>query len=175
MSKVRSKGPIRARSRRGVQSDKSPPVARRTPSAPEGAVCERCGAVFARKTWRRNRPVTHAGLGRATWTVCPACRQADSGEYYGRVRIRGAYASAHAEAIHRRIQNTVERARFTQPERRLVGLARDGDVLEVLTTSQKLAHRVVHELKKAFRGRASYRWSDDGTLFATWERDDVPA
>jgi hypothetical protein len=46
---------------------------------------------------------------------------------------------------------------------------RDG-VLEVVTTSQKLAHRIVHELKKAFRGRTTYAWSDDGTLHATWGR-----
>lgn len=47
---------------------------------------------------------------------------------------------------------------------------------EVLTASQKVAHRIVHELKKAFRGRTSYRWSDrDGSLLATWQRDDVPA
>lgn len=46
---------------------------------------------------------------------------------------------------------------------------------EVLTTSQKLAHRIVHELKKAFRGQAGYAWSDrDGSLLATWQRDDVP-
>jgi hypothetical protein len=41
----------------------------------------------------------------------------------------------------------------------------------VITTSQTLAHRIVHELKKRFRGRASCAWSDDGTLFATWERE----
>jgi hypothetical protein len=44
-------------------------------------------------------------------------------------------------------------------------------VLEVLTTSQKLAHRIVHELRKAFRGRARYAWSADGSLLATWERE----
>ena len=45
-------------------------------------------------------------------------------------------------------------------------------MLEVLTTSQKLAHRIVHELRKAFRGRAYYIWSaDDGSLLATWERE----
>jgi len=42
----------------------------------------------------------------------------------------------------------------------------------VITTSQKLAHRIVATLKKTFGGRASYAWSDrDGSLFATWERD----
>jgi hypothetical protein len=37
----------------------------------------------------------------------------------------------------------------------------------VLTTSQKLAHRLAHELKKAFGGGVTYAWSDDGSLFAT--------
>ena len=171
----KTKGLIRSMSRRGTRSDKSPPVARRTRTVPEGATCERCGATFVRKTWRRGRPVSHAGLGRATWVVCPACRQVADGEYFGCVLIRGAYAAAHEEAIRRRIGNVVARARITQPERRLVGMTRDREVLEVLTTSQKLAHRVVQELKKTFRGRAAYAWSEDGSLFATWERDDMPA
>jgi len=166
----KQKGFIRSKSRRGVRSDKSPPVASKT-RVPEGAMCERCGAIFARRTWRRHHSVTHDRVARAAWTVCPACQQASRGEYFGRVLIRGPYAATNEAAIRRRIRNIVERARFTQPERRLVGVAREGDVLEVLTTSQKLAHRVVHELKKAFHGRGSYSWSDDGSLFATWERD----
>jgi hypothetical protein len=144
-----------------------------TPLA-DPTVCERCGAVFSRQTWRRGRPASHALLARAAWAVCPACRQTGRGEYYGRVLIRGAYAVAHEDAIRRRIRNVAARARFTQPERRLGSMERAGDVLEVLTTSQKLAHRIVHELKKAFRGRTSYTWSDrDGSLLATWEREDA--
>jgi len=34
-----------------------------------------------------------------------------------------------------------------------------------------LQHRIARELKKAFRGRTAYKWSDDGSLFAVWERD----
>ena len=42
--------------------------------------------------------------------------------------------------------------------------------MEVLTTSQKLAHRIARELEKAFGGKAAYSWSDDdGSLFATWQ------
>jgi hypothetical protein len=41
--------------------------------------------------------------------------------------------------------------------------------MEVLTTSQKLAHRLAHELEKAFGGRTHYAWSDrDGRLVANW-------
>ena len=61
----------------------------------------------------------------------------------------------------------------TQPERRIVSIdtieSKDEEALEVLTTSQKLTHRIAHELKKLFGGRTSCNWSDDGTLFATWE------
>jgi hypothetical protein len=65
-----------------------------------------------------------------------------------------------------------ERARHTQPDRRIVRIRRRDGGLEVLTTSQKLAHRFAHELKKAFKGRTSYSWSDrDRRLYATWERD----
>ena len=167
-----TKGLIRSGNRRGVRADKSPTVARKTPRLREPAVCRRCGSVFVRRTWRANRPLTHDLLGRASWTVCPACREVGRAEGYGRIVIRGAYAAAHEEAIRQRIRNVADRARFTQPERRLVSADRQGPVLEVLTTSQKLAHRIVHELKKAFRGRARYAWSAaDGSLLATWERE----
>jgi hypothetical protein len=72
--------------------------------------------------------------------------------------------------IRRRIGNVASRAERRQPERRISVIDRHDDLIEVITTSQKLAHRIVHELKKVFRGRATYAWSDDGTLFATWER-----
>ncbi len=163
---------IRSGNRRGVRSDKTPPVARRNGSPAEPAACERCGATYIHRAWRGGRRPTQALLARVTWTVCPACAQTAGGEFFGRVLIGGAYAGAHEDAIRARIANVDARARFTQPERRVVARTRTGNVLEVLTTSQKLAHRIVHELKKAFRGRATYRWSDtDGSLYATWQRD----
>jgi hypothetical protein len=167
-----TKSLIRSGNRRGVRDDKSPRVEQRTARLPEPAACERCGATFVRRAWRRGRSVTAALLARAAWTVCPACTQAAHGEYFGRVLISGGFAAEHDAAIRARIANVDARARFTQPERRVIARTRTGDVLEVLTTSQKLAHRIVHELKKAFRGRATYQWSDtDGSLFATWHRD----
>jgi NMD protein affecting ribosome stability and mRNA decay len=171
----KGKSLIRSLNRKGARANRKPPVASKTAALREPACCERCGAVFARQTWRRDRRVTHALLQRVHWTVCPACTQTDRGEYFGRVLVRGAFAAANEEAIRRRIENVEQHARFTQPQRRLVSVERDRHGLEVLTTSQKLAHRIVRELKKLFRGRASYAWSDDGSLFATWQRDDVPA
>ncbi len=177
----RDKGHVRGfRGKTTTRAPNKPPVVRKRGTPPQPSVCERCGAVFDRRTWRwrgaRRGWLPHSQLEKAAWVVCPACEQAREGEYYGRVVIRGAYAAANEAEIRRRIRNVEKRARFTHPQRRLVSKRRTGPVLEVLTTSQKLAHRIVHELKKAFGGRASYAWSTgDGELYATWERGDLPA
>jgi len=168
----KGKGRIRSLNRRGVRSEKVRPVEARAGRPEEGAICERCGALFSRRTWRRDHAVTDAMLARATWVVCPACQQTGREEYFGRVLIPGA-AVADDDDIRRRIQNVAARAAFTQPERQVVSVERHGEVLEVLTTSQKLAHRIAHELKKAFGGRTSYAWSDDRTLLATWQPREV--
>lgn len=168
----KSKGLIRAGTRSGTQSGKLVGAARSAPRHGDPVVCERCGAVWSRRTWRRDRAVTTALLSRARWTVCPACRQVANARGFGRVLLRGGYVRGNEGEIRRRIANVARRAGFTQPQRRIVSIERDAEGLEVLTTSQKLAHRIVHELTKAFRGRAAYRWSDrDGTLFATWTRE----
>lgn len=171
---TKSKALVRANSRRGSRSGKAMLVEGRAGRFPEATVCERCGASFSRRTWRTDRPTTHAFLARARWKVCPACKQAKDGEYCGRVLVRGAFVAAHEIDIRRRIDNVAALASARQPERRLVSVERTGDEIEVLTTSQKLAHRIVQELKKTFRGRARYAWSDgDGSLFAVWQRDDA--
>jgi hypothetical protein len=167
----RGKGLIRSLSRGFAKTRKRRPIEAATGHLAEPSVCEHCGGVFSRRLWRRDRKVTGPLLDRAAWIRCPACVQTAEKTGFGRVVIRGAYALANEAAIRRRITNVASRAARTQPERRISTIDRHDDLIEVITTSQKLAHRIVHELKKLFRGRASYTWSDDGTLFATWERE----
>jgi hypothetical protein len=158
--------------RRG-RAHQAPAPKRNGPAPADSTVCQACGGVFRRKTWRRTPVrVTHALLARAAWGVCPACRQVQTGGFLGRIVVRGSYLSANEQEIRRRVRNVAERARYTQPERRLVAMHRRPGELVVLTTSQKLAHRIVHELKKAFKGSAEYAWSDrDRRLYAVWERE----
>jgi NMD protein affecting ribosome stability and mRNA decay len=146
------------------------PVMWRPVPPAESTLCVHCGAVYRRKTWRRSiRRAGPALLGQAPRGSCPACRQVEDGRYYGRVLLRGPRVSADPEAIRRRVANVAARARFTQPERRVVSVREEGDTLEVLTTSEKLAHRIVREMEKAFGGRASYAWSHRRrTLLAVW-------
>jgi NMD protein affecting ribosome stability and mRNA decay len=163
------RGRQRGLDHRGVRTDKSPPVSAEY-AYPDPAVCVGCGAVYARKTWRSAEPRRlEAFLVGAERVSCPACRQVKGGQGYGRVLLRGEWLLEHEEEVRRRIAAVEARARHTQPERRLVAIVPKRGGLELTTTSQKLAHRVAHELQKAFGGRATYAWSDrDGSLRATW-------
>jgi len=161
-----SKALIRSMDRRGSRSDKSPRVAQKTKFR-EPSVCDRCGAVYVDKTWRRGPRLEANALNKARWVRCPACAQAETGEYYGRVLIEVGDIALR-EAIDARINNVDKLAQVTQPERRIVSTEWNGNTLEVLTTSQKLAHRIVHEVGKAFGGVPHFSWSHgDGSLFAT--------
>jgi hypothetical protein len=148
-------------------------VARRTAAVREKNLCPACGAVFARKTWRRSarrwRDAIVEGGARAP---CPACRQEATGQAFGRVLLEGACVERRSGDLLRRIRNVAGRAAFTQPERRLIRTTTRGATIEVLTTSQKLAHRIARELQKAFRGAVSFHWSEgDGSLLAVWRCD----
>ena len=50
---MRGKGLIRSLNRAGTRADKSPIVVRKSPVKRDPTLCERCGAVYERKTWRR--------------------------------------------------------------------------------------------------------------------------
>ncbi len=172
----RGKGLIRSLSRKGSRSDKSPTVAvkRRRGQAPkEPSICQRCGAVYSRKRWGRREALPQELLAKAAWVECPACEQQEkTGLCYGRVIASGRFAQENLDAIVRRVRNVERRAGLSQPERRIVSAEWDGERLEVLTTSQKLAHRIGRELEKAFGGRTRYRWSSvDGSLYAAWRHE----
>lgn len=161
------KGLIRSKDKRGSRSDMSPPVTRKVQFR-DPSICDRCGAVYSAKTWRRGRSLPAELADRAAWVHCPGCAQAEAGEYHGRVLVElPERAKASADDISSRIKNVESRAGYTQPERRIVSSTWNGSELEVLTTSQKLAHRIVREVAKAFGGKPRFSWDDeDGTLLA---------
>jgi hypothetical protein len=149
-----SRGLIRSLNRQSVRDDKAPRVARKTPPIHEPTICARCGAVFLRKTWRHDHRLSDKEIDRGRWGFCPACEQVARQEGQGRLVIRGVPADRREE-VCRRIKNAAKRAMRTQPERRIVSIesANDGNATEVLTTSQKLGHRLAHEVKKAAEGQ----------------------
>ena len=160
-----TKALIRSLNRRGSQSDKTPAVARKLQFS-DPSICQHCGAVYTGKTWRRGRRLTGETAAKAKWVICPGCAQVAAGEYYGQVLID--VDDTDRNAVLARIRNVERRAMITQPERRIVATNWSGKILDVLTTSQKLAHRVACEIEKAFGGVVHFCWSDDqGALLAT--------
>lgn len=154
----------------------TPPVADRTRVEHQPTMCERCGAVYEKKTWRAGERTRRTSLVGVGWTLCPACAQVPDQEYFGRLRVTVPLDPERELEVRRRIWNVERRARYTQPERRTVLIERTRSGLEILTTSQKLAHRMARELEKAYGGRAHYTWTDrEGVLDATWEPPAAPA
>lgn len=162
------RGLTRANNRSGTRSQRGGP-SHPAHSPREGTTCEHCGNRFHRKRWLAPASPTESSR---RGSVCPACRLVAERESYGRIVIRGGGALRQESAIRELVSRVAERARFTQPQRRLVHIERRRGEIEVLTTSQKLAHRIVNSLKRAFGGDASYHWaSGDGELRSTWTCD----
>lgn len=164
---------VRIRDLRGVPSQKQPAAETGGKPYVDPTTCVGCGAVYSRKTWRKSaaRSARAAAEPDAALARCPACERVRSGRSFGTVLVRGSYALSHEDEIRSRALHVAARAGFTQPQRRIVSFRRTLSGLEVKTTSQQLAHRLVRELEKAFHGRGTYSWSDrDGRLTATWER-----
>jgi hypothetical protein len=162
----RGKGLIRSMNRSQTSTGKARAAERSGTRLREPTVCERCGAVFARRVWRRDFPPTRA-IDSIQWTVCPACELVSQQRGFGRVLVEGEMTRTQEELVRHRITKIEALGAATQPQRRVVSIERDGDVLEVLTTSQKLAHRIARALGKMLGGKPQYLWSDDRTLVAT--------
>jgi len=163
---------VRSRDQSGSRSQRPPVEDGARARYHDPTRCDTCGALYSRKTWRR--PAARRAGAAADPTIalrsCPACAEIVAGRAAGDVLLKGPDVLAHEAEIRRRVARVAARAAFTQPERRIVSVRRTRAGLEIKTTSQELAHRLVHELAKAFHGRASYSWSDrDGRLWATWE------
>lgn len=156
---------------KGVRSQKGPRVAAKVRAPKDPTLCDKCGALYTRKQWRGGVRLSRPLLEKVSWGMCPACDQTAKGVGYGQVLLTGAFVGENLDAIRRRIDNVAARASHTQNQRRLVSLDDTEGGLEVITSSQKLAHRIARELEKTFGGRTSYAWADDdGSLFATWTR-----
>lgn len=164
------KAAIRRMVRTGTATGKAHPSEARLGRRAEPVLCERCGALLHGRRWQRAGGVEATAdlLAKAAWETCPACEQEGKEEYLGRVVARGAVVETEGGAIRRRVRNVAKRAEFNSSQHRVVSIEADDGTLEVLTTSQKLAHRIARELEKAFGGRATFAWLDDGCLEARW-------
>jgi NMD protein affecting ribosome stability and mRNA decay len=141
----------------------------------ETAICTGCRAIFRRRHWLLDEE-TYRRLAVRRDTrrlVCPACRKIRDGYYEGEVTLAaGAFLDAHEAEIRNLIRNEEERARGINPLERIVAVRKEDGRMVVTTTNEKLAQRIGRELRKAFRGRTEYLWSEDNrNLRVRWSRE----
>ena len=143
----------------------------------EPAVCKECGAVYAHRRWTNSqnavRGHNYGELHPEQMTVCPACKQASSGEPRGFVYLDGAFFLGHREEIENLMRNEANRARTDNPLARILELKeRDGHKLTITTTTEHLAQRLGHALEKAFGGEVRYNFSHENKVArVNWQRE----
>ncbi|MBE0606003.1 MAG: ATPase [Deltaproteobacteria bacterium] len=158
-------------SRKNVDRTKDPYIPRKAPIAV--GVCPECHAISRKKRWYVDE-TEYVSLARtgAVLRRCPACRKIADGFPSGVVTLRGKFLQTHRDEILAIVRNEERRARGTNPLERIMEIREGGEKVEILTTDEKLSQRIGREIRKAYRGSVSYKWSEDANLVRVdWSRD----
>ena len=158
-------------SRKNVDRTRDSYIPRKGPL--DVGVCPDCHAISRKKRWYMDE-VEYVSLARtgAVLRRCPACRKIADGFPSGVVTLHGGFLQTHRDEILTIVRNEERRARGTNPLERIMAIReRDGGV-EILTTDEKLAQRIGREIRKAYQGAVSYKWSEDANLVrVNWSRE----
>ena len=144
--------------------------------ATEPRVCERCGAVYAKRRWTLGdtpRDAALKALAAPQKTICPACKMIAANQFAGEVRVSGSYVPGHRAEIERLLRNEANRAAEDNPTARIVRLDRPAaDRLTVRTTTEHLAKRLGQALHKALHGKLQHTFSHENKFaHVTWSRE----
>ena len=158
-------------SRKNVDRTRDPYNPRK--GALDVGVCPECHAISRKKRWYLDE-AEYLSLARsgAVLRRCPACRKIADGFPSGVVTLFGGFLRTHREEILAIVRNEERRARGTNPLERIMGIRDGEESVEILTTDEKLAQRIGREIRKAYQGTVSYKWSEDANLARVdWTRD----
>lgn len=158
-------------SRKNVDRTRDPYISRKG-SLNVGA-CPECHAISRKKRWYMDE-AEFASLARRGVVLrrCPACRKIADGFPSGVLTLHGSFLRTHRDEILTIVRNEERRARGTNPLERIMAVRDEDGSVEVLTTDEKLAQRIGREVRKAYQGTVSYKWSEDANLVRVdWSRD----
>lgn len=132
---------------------------------PDASECKKCRSVYHDKRWMHpnNVPVEAEGVPREK-VLCPACLKIKDNYAEGFVTLEGEFLSEHKEEILNLIRNKEELAAHINPLERIIEIKDKKGVIEISTTTEKLAERIGQILKKAYHGTVDYKWSSDTKL-----------
>ncbi len=131
----------------------------------EPAFCHKCNSVYSDGRWVTEgiaqENAKHKHWRPANPTTCPACKQIENGTVGGYVSISGNFLKEHRTEIHNLIENEAGRTLEDNPLSRVMNLREKVDRLIIETTTEHLAQRLGHSLKKAYAGEVSYDFSHE--------------
>jgi NMD protein affecting ribosome stability and mRNA decay len=142
----------------------------------EPTSCKDCGAIYSGGRWIAKGNARESAKNSA-WrpgypTTCPACKQIKSGMVGGYVAISGTFLNEHRTEIRNLVENEAGLTIEDNPLSRIMGIHEKGDRLVIETTTEHLAQRLGHALKKAYAGDVSYDFSHENKVArVTWHRD----
>lgn len=146
----------------------------RTPAGQK--VCSECGAAYIGRRWLSNEDAIASGKFKAavaTTIICPACKQIKEGIAGGYLDLSGGFLEKHREDIRSLLQNEEARAIEDNPLSRIIKWIENGKTsAKIETTTEHLAQRFGHALKKAFDGEVNYDFSHENKVArVSWHRD----
>lgn len=168
------KGP-RIVKKKSINSEKDRYLLKTAPS--DKAVCKKCGAVYHSKRWSLAKKISALpATVKKVLVTCPACQKIKEKFAEGYVTLHGTFLKAHKDEILNLVRNKEERAMHFNPLDRIIEIKAKKSLIEITTTTEKLAQRIGQMLKKAFDGEVEYKWSSDVKLARiVWTRESAGA
>lgn len=157
--------------RKAIDTAKDPYLTAADPKDPSS--CRKCGSVYHGKRWVYKDAVPAEMLEKAKPdTLCPACMKIRDNYAEGFLVLEGDFVKEHREEILNLIKNKETLALSINPLERIISLKEKKGVIEISTTTDKLAQRIGQILSKAFHSEAEFKWSSDTKLARViWKRD----
>lgn len=157
--------------RKSIDTDKDPYLTSAVPEDPSS--CKKCGSVYHDKRWVNKDEASEDLLMKAKpAALCPACRKIRDNYPEGFLLLEGDFVKEHREEILNLLRNKESLAQSINPLERIITLKEREGVIEVATTTEKLAQRMGQILSRAFNREAEFKWSSDTKMARViWRRD----
>jgi len=134
---------------------------------PEPASCPQCGAVYldGRWTWSQSPAA-------AEKVLCQACRRTNDRFPAGIVTLMGEFAIAHKEEILNLVRNLEQAEKSDHPANRIIDIEEAPDRIVINTTDIHLPRRIGEACKRAFKGKLTLSYDEDGYFVRVdWQRE----
>ena len=107
-----------------------------------------------------------------TLTICPACKQIESGVVGGYVTLSGLFLKDHLDEIQNLIKNEAKHTLEDNPLSRIMKWVEANGQINIETTTEHLAQRFGHALEKAYSGEVVFDFSHENKVArVAWRRD----